>query len=63
VSTYVRGRWKVRQWLRRFLPAKRRDKGEISARTLRMIDAAMENMKKGKVGPPIDPEQLRRLAR
>lgn len=60
MGTNLRGRWKMR-WLRALLP-KRKDKREISARTLQMIDSAMENMKNGKVGPPIDPERLRRLA-
>jgi hypothetical protein len=35
---------------------------EISARTLRMIDEAAENFRRGVVGPPVDPERLKRLA-
>jgi hypothetical protein len=34
----------------------------ISARTLRMIEEAAENFRRGVVGPPVDPERLRRLA-
>jgi len=36
--------------------------GEISVRTLRMIDEAAENLRRGIVGPPVDPERLKRLA-
>ena len=35
---------------------------EISVRTLRMIDQAAENLRRGIVGPPVDPERLKRLA-
>jgi hypothetical protein len=35
---------------------------EISVRTLRMIDQAAENLRGGIVGPPVDPERLKRLA-
>lgn len=36
--------------------------GEISARTLQMIDQAAENLRRGIVGPPVDLERLKRLA-
>jgi hypothetical protein len=35
---------------------------DISARTLRMIEEAAENFRRGVVGPPVDPERLKRLA-
>lgn len=34
----------------------------ISERTLRMIDQSAANFRQGIVGPPVDPERLRRLA-
>ena len=35
---------------------------DISVPTLRMIDEAAENLRRGVVGPPVDPERLKRLA-
>ena len=35
---------------------------QVSARTLRMIDEAAENFRRGIVSPPVDPERLKRLA-
>ena len=35
---------------------------QVSERTLRMIDQAAANFRQGIVGPPVDPERLRRLA-
>ncbi|HEX8694697.1 MAG TPA: hypothetical protein VF746_19890 [Longimicrobium sp.] len=34
----------------------------ISLRALRMIDTAVANLRRGIVGEPLDPEQVRRLA-
>jgi hypothetical protein len=54
-----------RSWYRRLFRFRKklphRDE-PISERTLRMIDEAAENFKRGEVGPPVDPERLRRLA-
>ena len=54
-----------RSWYRRLLRFRKKPHHHdepVSERTLRMIDEAAENYKRGKVGPPVDPERLRRLA-
>jgi len=54
-----------RPWYRRLLRLRKKPQhrdAQISERTLRMIDEAAENFKRGRVGPPVDPERLRRLA-
>ena len=35
---------------------------DITAKTLRMIEEAAANFRRGVVGPPVDPERLKRLA-
>jgi hypothetical protein len=54
-----------RSWYRRLLRFRKKPPHHdepISERTLWMIDEAAENYKRGNVGPPVDPERLRRLA-
>jgi hypothetical protein len=52
-------------WYRRLLRLRKKPpqaEARVSERTLRMIDEAAENFKRGIVGVPVDPERLRRLA-
>ncbi|HKP75002.1 MAG TPA: hypothetical protein VJT67_05630 [Longimicrobiaceae bacterium] len=53
-----------RSWLHRLLPRRKKPNRDapLSANTLRMIDEAAENFREGIVGPPVDPDRLRRLA-
>ena len=56
------GRW--RRWADRFIPSRRKHgEASISARSLGMMDTAMQNLKNGQVGKPIAPELLEDLAR
>jgi hypothetical protein len=54
-----------RSWYHRLLRLRRKPRqvdAPVSERTLRMIDEAAENFRRGNVGPPVDPERLKRLA-
>jgi hypothetical protein len=53
-----------RSWYRRLLRLRKKPASDeqISERTLRMIDEAAANFRRGVVGPPIDPQRLKRLA-
>jgi hypothetical protein len=54
-----------RSWYHRLLRLRRKPRngdGQLSERTLRMIDEAAENFRRGNVGPPVDLERLKRLA-
>lgn len=56
-------RTRRRVWFRILgLRRKRPSDEPVSERTLRMIDQAAANFSQGIVGPPVDPERLRRLA-
>ncbi|HEV7590681.1 MAG TPA: hypothetical protein VGO40_21405 [Longimicrobium sp.] len=54
-----------RSWYHRLLRVRRKSRqvdAPVSERTLQMIDEAAENFRRGNVGPPVDPERLKRLA-